>query len=426
MKQLGTTAESVRKRLLFVSPRFLFPADCGGKIRTRDILRGLKGGRFEVTLAAPAAPDAQGQFASELARVCDRFVSWPESPRDMRWKLKRWLALLSSYPVAVASDGSGLGRSVLAAELARGYDVLVADFPHAMILLPADIPCPSVLFTHNVEAEIFRRHAAVARNGLYRAVWHAETLKMRRFEHAAARAVDSLVAVSERDGSHFEQICGSERVTVIPTGVDLEYFTFDDHEPVVPADGGTVVFTGSMDWLANVDGVGYFMDEIWPLIARERPQSRMIVVGRSPPKALVQAARERGLAWTFTGFVDDVRPYVRDAHVYVIPLRVGGGTRIKAYEAMAMGRSVVSTSIGVEGLPVTPEREFIRADTAASFANAVLRLLDDSDARRRLATDARTLIERNFSARVAASIFEEACTRAIERASAPGRALAPA
>lgn len=412
--------------MLFVSPRFLFPADCGGKIRTRDILRGLKGGRFEVTLAAPSPSDGQRRFADELARACDRFVNWPEPPHDLRWKLKRLLALLSSYPVAVASDGSAAARGMLAAELVAGYDVVVADFPHAMILLPANMPSPSVLFTHNVEAEIFRRHAAVARSWLYRAVWHAEAWKMQRFEHAAARAVDSLVAVSERDGRHFERICGAERVIVIPTGVDLEYFTFDDQESAVPDDGGTIVFTGSMDWLANVDGVGYFMDEIWPRIASARPQARMVVVGRSPPKALVQAARERGLAWTFTGFVDDVRPYVRDAHIYVIPLRVGGGTRIKAYEAMAMGRAVVSTSIGVEGLPVSPDREYLRADTADAFAAAVLRLLDDVGTRRRFAADARALVERNFSAHVAAAIFEEACLRAIARASAAGCALAPA
>jgi glycosyltransferase involved in cell wall biosynthesis len=412
--------------MLFVSPRFLFPADCGGKIRTRDILRGMKGGRFEITLASPAPPEAQRRFAGELARACDRFVSWPEPRPGLLRELKRWLALWSRHPVAVASDGSATGRAVLAAELATGYDVVVADFPHAMILLPSRLPCPSVLFTHNVEAEIFRRHATVARNWPYRTVWQVEAWKMQRFEHAAARAVDSLVAVSERDGGHFERICGGERVTVIPTGVDLDYFTFDDHESAVPADGGTVVFTGSMDWRANVDGVGYLMDEIWPRIVRARPRARMIVVGRSPPKALVQAARDRGLAWTFTGFVEDIRPYVRDSHVYVIPLRVGGGTRIKAYEAMAMGRAVVSTSIGVEGLPVTPDREYVCADAAESFADAVIRLLEDAGARRRLAAAARALVERNFSAHVAAAIFEEACLRAIVRASSSGRALAPA
>lgn len=402
-----------QKRLLFVSPRFLFPADCGGKIRSRDILRGMKGGRFEITLASPEPLDGTRQFADELRRVCNRFVGWPELKRGALWMASRCVSLLSPYPVAVASDRSEVGRRMLQAELARRPDVVVADFPHSMVLLPARVASPSLLFTHNVEAEIFRRHATVARHLLQRVMWQQQEEKMRRFEHAAARRVDAVVAVSERDGKHFEHVRGQGRVFVIPTGVDLDYFSFYEGDSPVPSDGGTVVFTGSMDWLANVDAVRYFMDEVWPRIVRARPKAKMVVVGHSPPKALTQAAHDRGLAWTFTGFVDDVRPYVRDAHVYVIPLRVGGGTRIKAYEAMAMGRPVVSTTVGVEGLPVAPDQDFLCADSDEGLAVAVVRLLEDASARRALAASARRFVEQRYSANVAARAFEEACLRAI-------------
>src|SRR4029079_12593751 len=130
---------------------------------------------------------------------------------------------------------------------------------------------------------------------------------------------------------------GVRDVSVIPTGVDLDYFTWQAPRASADADGGTVVFTGSMDWMANGDGIEYFMDEVWPIVARARPRARCVIVGRSPPAPLVERARTRGLDWHFTGFVDDVRPYVREAQVYVIPLRIGGGTRIKVYEAMALG-----------------------------------------------------------------------------------------
>jgi len=405
-----------RNNLLFVSPRFLFPADCGGKIRTRDILRGMKGGRFEITLASPEPPDGSGRFAEELRRVCDRFAGWPETARGPLWTIARCMSLLSPFPLAVASDRSEAGRDVLATELARGADVVVADFPHSTVLLPAHLGSPSVLFTHNVEAEIFRRHAAVAPSAFHRAVWESQGRKMQRFEDDAARRFDAVVAVSERDGRHFGEVCGKDRVFVIPTGVDLDYFPFRQTQPPVPPDGGTVVFTGSMDWLANVDGVRYFMDEVWPRIARARPGARMVVVGHSPPRTLVQAAKDRGLAWTFTGFVDDIRPYLRDAHVYVIPLRVGGGTRIKAYEAMAAGCPVVSTSIGVEGLPVIPDRDCFIGDSAEAFGAAVLRLLENATARRTLAANARHLVEHRFSARAAAAEFEDACLRAVAMA----------
>ena len=402
-----------RKKLLYISPRFLFPADCGGKIRPRDILRGLKGGKFEVTLVSPATSGGAQRFAGEIQSVCDHFVSWPETNRSTFWGIRRGVSLLSSVPVAVASDRSAAGRRTVLAQLERDPDVVVADFAHSAILLPQRVACPSVLLTHNLEAEIFRRQAAVAQDLLHRVIWKNQAKKMQRFEEAAARRFDAVVAVSERDASHFRAICGQDRVLVIPTGVDLGYFQHQSMRTEASPDGGTVVFTGSMNWLPNIEGVRYFMDEVWPRIIRARPKANMVVVGHSPPKNLVQAARDRGLPWTFTGFVDDVRPYVNAAHVYVIPLRVGGGTRIKAYEAMAMGCPVVSTAIGVEGLPLVSGRDCLIADTAEAFAASALRILEDAAVRRHIAENARRLVEQNFSAKAAAGVFEDACWRAI-------------
>jgi glycosyltransferase involved in cell wall biosynthesis len=279
--------------------------------------------------------------------------------------------------------------------------------------LPQHVPGASLLFTHNVEAEIFRRQAGIATNIFNRAVWKSQEAKMERFESVASRRFDSVVAVSERDAQYFRTVCGSERVTVIPTGVDLDYFQYRPQQTEETPDGGTVVFTGSMNWLPNVDGLRYFMDDVWPLIVRRRPQVKMVVVGHSPPKLLIQAAQDRRLAWTFTGFVDDVRSYCLGAGVYVIPLRVGGGTRIKAFEAMAMGCPMVSTTIGIEGLPIVDGRDCLVADTAQGFADAVLRIFREAPLRRSLAENARRLVEHNFSVKTAATVFEDACSRAI-------------
>jgi glycosyltransferase involved in cell wall biosynthesis len=416
-----------RKRLLFVSPRFLFPSDSGGKIRTRDILRGMKGGEFEIVLASPAPADAGARYADEIARVCDRFAAWPAAPRGAAFRASRALALASPLPVAAATDRSSDGRRTVAAEIARAPDVVVADFPHSTVLLPETVGVPLVLFTHNVEAEIFRRHADVAANALLRAVWASQARKMEAFETRAARGADGVVAVSERDAAHFRALVRPDRVLTIPTGVDLDYFR---HAPCreAPGDrGGTVVFTGSMDWPANVDGIRYLMDDVWPRVAAARPDARMIVIGHSPPRALVQAAADRKLAWTFTGFVDDVRVHAAAAHAYVIPLRVGGGTRIKAFEAMAMGCPVVSTSIGIEGLPVIAGRHFLAGDTPGAFAAAVLTLLSDAAKRDMLSSEARELVERRFSHRAAAAAFEDACLRTLTRGRpAAERAAEPA
>ncbi len=399
-------------RLLVISPRFLFPMDQGGKIRTANILKRMKGGAFELTLASPA-PQESVQFQEDIARVCDAFVSWPEPSAS---RLLRVAALLDRAPVAAAADRSSAGRAVIAQALAAKPDVVLVDFPHAAVLLPDGALEPaSVIFTHNVEAEIFERHAAVA-NGLWRLVWREQSRKMRRFEGDALRRFDSVIAVSTRDGKALTALYDLKRVETIDTGVDLDFYGFAPAERALPfgGSGGTVVFTGAMDWRANIDGIEFLMDEVWPIVIRARPDANAVIVGRNPPADLIAKARERGLAWEFTGFVDDIRPYVAAGHVYVIPLRVGSGTRIKAFEAMSMGRPVVSTTVGVEGLDVTHGAHYLAADTAEAFAAAILRLLDDAGLRERLARAARARVEERFSWSHVARQFEDICLRALE------------
>jgi glycosyltransferase involved in cell wall biosynthesis len=405
------------RRLLFVSSRYLFPTDSGGKIRTVNVLRGMKGGAFEITLTSPLPPGTQQGMPPETADLCDRFVGWAAPRRSSSYRWSRMLHLASNIPVAVATDYSKAGRHAIAQALGETPDVVVVDFPHAAVLAPPPYPCAGVMFTHNVEAEIFRRHGEVARDPIRRAIWRNQARKMERYERALLRRYSAVVAVAERDANFFRREYGLTNVTVIPTGVDLEYFTYRGISELEEEGGGTVVFTGSMDWLANVEGIEFFMDEVWPSIARLRPWARCVIVGRSPPARLVERARVRRLNWHFTGFVDDVRPYVHNAHVYVIPLRVGGGTRIKVYEAMAMGCPVISTRVGVEGLPVENERHFVEADSAVHMATAVISLLENRDRRERLSREARRFVEDNMSARRAASVFEEACLRSLQETS---------
>ena len=402
------------RRLLFVSSRYLFPADSGGKIRTMNVLRGMKGGDFEITLASPLPAYARPGDSAEISSVCDRFIGWPVAARGALFHWTRMRHLASALPVAVATDVSNAGRRVLAGELERAPDVVVVDFPHAAVLAPPPYPCSSVLFTHNVEAEIFHRHAEIARNPLKQAIWRSQAAKMERYERELLPKFTAVVAVADRDRDYFQAKYGVGNVSVIPTGVDLGYFTYKACTDLADREGGTVVFTGSMDGMANIDGIGFFMDEVWPDISRARPRARCVIVGRSPPQALVERARARKFNWEFTGFVDDVRPFVHNAHVCVIPLRVGGGTRIKVYEAMAMGCPVVSTRIGVEGLPVEPDLHFLEADSADALAAAVLALLDDRERGARLSQQARKYVEENMSAGRAARVFEQICLRALQ------------
>lgn len=405
---------AARPRLLFVSPRYLLPADTGAKIRTSDILRGLKGGRFEVILAAPAPGAGDLDDPRALAELCDHFASWPGMPRNLLWHARRVLQLLDPLPVSAACERSRRGRRVIAEALAAPPDVVVVDFPHTAVNVPARFEVPSVVFTHNVEAEIFKRHAAVARDFVWRRVWRDQHRKMVRFEGEVLRRFDVVIAVSERDGAFFRSEYGVPEVGTIPTGVDLRVLQYSAPRALSAAMPANVVFVGSMDWMANIEGIEFFMDAVWPAIQAGRPNATMTVVGRNPPPRLVEAAKARRLPWAFTGFVDDVRPYLRDADVSVIPLRVGGGTRMKAYEAMACGVPVVSTAVGIEGLPLTAGIHFELADEPAAFAQAVLRLLDNDARRLQLSRTARGYVETNFSSRAVARVFEQICWDAMQ------------
>jgi polysaccharide biosynthesis protein PslH len=401
----------VGPKLLFVSPRFLFPLDEGGKIRTANILRHMKGGRFEVTLASPAPADL-APFAAALDAVCDRFLFWPRLPVS---QFRRVCALFEARPVSVAIEWSKAGRECTARALAQRPEIVVVDFPHTAALMPDHMGIStSVLFTHNVEAEIFERHAALTR-GVWRLLWRDQSRKMRRFEAEALQRFDTIIAVSKRDAAALRRDYDLRAVEAIDTGVDLDFFRFSLPTASLQFDsrGGTIVFVGVMDSPANSDGVRFLLHEVWPIVARTRPQARAVIVGRNPSKALLASASERNLNWQFTGFVDDVRSLVASSHVSVIPLRVGSGTRIKAFEAMAMGRPVVSTPIGVEGLDLEAGRHYLAAASAEDFAAAILRLLGDPCLCNLIACTARERLEERFSWAQVAHQFETICATAI-------------
>jgi len=415
-----------RRKLAFISTIFLLPADAGGKIRTSNILRGMKDGAFEITLLMPATPEQQSRFAEELKGLCDHFVPWPAAQDLPRWT--RVVELFSALPSNVAHDNSAVARQTVARVLNEtAFDVVVYDFVHAAVLRPrtskASQHAREVCFTHNVEAEILERHSKKADNAVLRAIWGSQAAKMRRFEGDVLRSFDGVIAVSERDGQEFVKAYSVADPQVIPPGVDLDYFNFSAPTDPDAANPPTAVFTASMDSAANIDGVRFFMSEVWPLVLAKCPHAKFTVVGRRPPAALLREA-EGIQGVSFTGFVDDVRGYVHQAHAFVIPLRVGGGTRLKAFEAMSMGCPVVSTAIGIEGLDVVPGVHYLLADSAADQAAAVLSLFESPPRRRAISSAAHALVESQFGHRVAAQKFEQICLQVSLSGPVPSGALA--
>jgi glycosyltransferase involved in cell wall biosynthesis len=259
-------------------------------------------------------------------------------------------------------------------------------------VIPWDLPGPKVLFTHNVEAQIWERHFHVARNPVWKAACYREFRMMESMEHDYLRRAYHVLAVSEVDRDAFARFVDPAKISVIPTGVDVDYFR-PAPEMEQP---NTLVFTGSMDWMPNEDGIFYFAERILPLIRNEIPETVLWVVGRKPSSRLLKLA-DRDPRVKVTGTVPDIRPHIAKASVYVVPLLVGGGTRLKIFEAMAMSKAVVSTSIGAEGLPVVSGQNILLADEPQEFARQVVALLRNSARRNDLGRCARMLVEQNHS-----------------------------
>lgn len=399
-------------KLLWLNAGLLLPLDKGGKLRTWHVMRHLAK-RHDVTYLS--FEDATQTEADRLgmSEVCSRLETVPRTdPRKGTWRFYADAAgyVVDRAPYAVAKYRSAAYRARLEDLLARErFDAIVCDFLPPVVNLPDRLPCPSIVFTHNVEAEIWRRHAEQARNPASTYLMTQQWRRMLRFEAAALARFDLVLAVSDADGRTFERLYpGSLKapVHVVQTGVDTTYFT---PSPVAPA-RAHMVFTGSMDWLPNEDGMTYFCREILPRIRQAEPDATLSIIGRAPTPAVRRLADIPGVE--VTGRVDDVRPHIARGAVYIVPLRIGGGTRLKIFEAMSMAKAVVSTTIGAEGLPVTGGRDIDIADEPSRFAHAVVHLMRDNEARRAIEAAARRLVVERYDWSAVASDFETALLRA--------------
>jgi sugar transferase (PEP-CTERM/EpsH1 system associated) len=407
-------------RILWLKSDLLLPLDKGGKLRTWHLLRHLAR-RHDVTYVAFAEPDGSPAEVAGMREVASRVETIPrtEPPKgSMRFYVDAAAHALDPLPYAVGKYRSRAFRRRVATLLAaERFDAIVCDFLPPAVNLPRRLPCPAVLFAHNVEAEIWRRHAETKTGWIARSLYRAQHRRMLRFEQRQLAAFDGVLAVSDADRETFGRLYpGTARQTihVIPTGVDTEFFA-----PSIPnpqsairnpqsAVRNELVFTGSMDWLPNEDAMRYFCREILPIVRAEEPDARLSIVGRAPTPAVRRLAADHAGAVRVTGRVDDVRPYVRDAAVYIVPLRIGGGTRLKIFEAMAMGKAIVSTTVGAEGLPVTHGEHLLLADEPRAFARDIVRLMRDVDRRRALESAARGLVVERYDWSAVAVALEHA------------------
>jgi len=389
-------------KILWAKSDFLHPTTKGGHIRTLETLKRLHQ-RHEIHYVALDLAEQPGGV-ERSSEYCTKAYPIPHSA-PARGSVKFWMqasaGLFSRLPLSVSRYRSAaMARQIEALMRSEKFDSLVCDF-----LFPA----PNIgdlsrwtLFQHNVEAMIWKRHSENAGDPVRRAYFEGQYRRMLAYEAEVCRSVRNIIAVSDSDAETMRSLYGVSRLAAVPTGVDVDYFRSRGGHPYL----ADMVFVGSMDWMPNIDAVLWFAAEILPLIRASHPEARLAVVGRRPAPEIARLT-EKDAHIQVTGTVDDIRPYLWGSSVAIIPLRIGGGTRLKIYEAMAAGIPVVSTTIGAEGLDYQAGIDLCVGDTPTDFASQCLAQLDDADARRRIANAAFEKVSSRYSWEGVSQKFEE-------------------
>jgi glycosyltransferase involved in cell wall biosynthesis len=396
-------------KVLQLCCRAPFPPDQGGKIRSLHLLEGLQQ-IADVNLLCFQREPAEQAAVDALAARGLAITPVPVPSYAPRW----WHHVRSVHPLLVQRYGPTTLLEAASFHLARDrYDLVIVDGPDALLAsvgIERTKGVAVIYQAHNVESEVYRRCLAVDELSLKaRLVAGFDLMKMERFERNRVRQFAGITAVSSRDAGILQRWAPGASVHVIPNGADCKNLVPLDIAPVP----GSILFMGLLSYAPNRDAVQYFVSAILPQIRRAVPGATLTVVGRQDGE-LDRAVRDNP-GVVFTGYVDDVRPHLARAQVIAVPLRAGGGTRLKILEAMAMRRPVVSTRLGAEGLELTAGEHLLIADRPEAFAASVIRLLQDPITAERMAERGRQAILERYDWRSITRSYVEAIQQIYHR-----------
>lgn len=396
-------------RVLVVDEEVPYPLNSGKRIRTFNLLVPLAN-RHEITFVCRRHEGSDSRSLEPFG-IRTVVVNHPIRRKSGVFFYAALLRnLLSKYPYSVASHRSpALIETIENLHREKPFDLVHCEWTPYAVNLGCLWRAASVVNAHNVESMIWERNWAVETQPVRKTFFRLQWQKMLQFEKHFLRRFSRVVAVSEPDRNVIAQWVDPSKIEVVENGVDTGYFT-----PLgLQQKPCSMIFTGSLDWRPNGDAMFFFLEEIWPLIRTTHPEASLAIVGRNPMTALKKKAS--GMPGvTLTGTVDDVRPYIESAQVYIVPLRVGGGSRLKVLEAMAMRKAIVSTTIGAEGLDVQAGENILIADFPGEFASAVARMFEDAGMRQRLGEAGRKLVERRYEWRSLSAKLEAAWCSAVD------------
>jgi glycosyltransferase involved in cell wall biosynthesis len=399
-----------RLKILYLSQLPPSPPRFGAQARMHGLMTSLAR-RHDITAVSLVDEEFDLPECARAMREYCREVILVPNPNGRGGLAKRMLQLRSMASLRSFDHHRcsvpGLQETLDGVLRRESFELVNLEFPYLahfrLRQSPPGTPRPAlVIDAHEIAYDIVRQFARKSGSLARRIYAGLDWRKLRREELAAFRAADGICTCSAADQRRLLTEVPSARTVVIPNAADVEYYRPRPSDP--PGDGRTVMFFGLMSTFPNVDGVLYFLREIWPRIATARPQARCKIVGARPPPSVLELAGPRT---EITGLVDDLRPHLAAAAALVVPLRIGGGTRLKIVEGMAMCKAIVSTTLGAEGIDAVPDRDILIADDAERFAASVIRLLDDPDLAARLGHSARQVAVERYAWSGAAAALED-------------------
>ncbi len=405
-------------KILIISHFVPFPPQGGALQRNYNLVKGISQNHeiHMITLTQKAllpTEERLKQSINVVKKYCKsiKVFGIPTDKNRIFWFLLLLFNLFSTLPYSVWRYRSKAMIKEVRNHLRNAkYDIIHVDTIDLAQYVKYNSSLPKVLNHHNIESGILLRRAAKEKNLLAKTYLYLQGWKLRHYEKRKLAKFNLNLTVSELDGILLQKICPDADFTVISNGVDTDYFKPFSTEPK----DDNIVFVASLNWYPNLDAVNYLINEIWPLLKNKIPDIIMNLVGGPPPKN-VAAFGLADRSFKVHGFVEDVRPYMAESAVYIVPIRIGGGTRLKILDAMAIGKAVVSTSIGCEGLNVTDGKDILIADNPADFVDKIIDVLGNPGLRRRLESNARKTAENYYSWNKIVPKLENAYFTAIEK-----------
>jgi len=381
-------------KILFVTYGLPYPPDSGGRIHDFNILKNISKHHSVLLLSLLEFPDEVNNIP-KLEKYCDLVDVVLMKHRSLWQHFKGVLrCLLVGQPIATHdyyySDMADKIREVVA-----GSDIDIVQMENSFLApyikaVPDNSNCIKILSFHDLGSRQYRQMLFLKTGAIQKLLFLLKWILMLNWESKYARNFDHCTVVSPIENRVLKSSNPDLNVTTIPNGVETELL-----QPLPAAlDCNTLLFVGTMGYPPNIDAVLYFCNEILPLIERRISNIKLLVVGNHPTSEIIKLGKRKNVL--VTGYVSDVIPYYNKVCITIIPLRAGGGTRLKIIESMALGRPVVSTRVGAEGLNVVDQKNIIIADTPSKFSEGVIRLLQDKNLREEISRNARQVVESNY------------------------------